>query len=132
MWLHRVLFNVKGGLLLYAYPRSGEEMLMLEVMNEKSQGCTGTAEILEWKPGTRDSSLPFRLLRSRCCGGSLSGTHQGDLGRVGGAGIRIVLSCGGRRRVSDGLNQQHLAVLRWICHIQILLHAPYHHYNVSS
>lgn len=74
------------------------------------------------------SSLPW----ARCCSSPLRGLHQGDLGSVGRAGIRAILSCRGRCCVSDGAYQQYLGMLCWLCHIQILLHVSNYHHNVSS
>lgn len=107
--------------------RSRKEMALLVLMNESQQGCTGTAST-----GMTDESLHLSLPWARCCSGLLRGLHQGVLGRVGRAGIGVVLSRRGGCCFSDGVHQQYLGMLCWLCRIQVLLHASHHHHNVSS
>lgn len=74
----------------------------------------------------------FSLPWVRCCSSLLCGLHQGELGRVGRAGIGLVLSRGHWCCLSVGTHQQYLGMLCWLCHLQVLLHASHHHHNVSS
>lgn len=97
---------------------------------ERNVVRSATRMHLPSREGAASSFLVF-LTRARCCGGLLRGPHQGDVGRVGGAGVGVVLSRGDGRRVPDGAHQQYLGLLCWLRPIQVLLHAPHHHHDVS-
>ena len=92
----------------------------------------------EWIMEVLSTGIPYRWLITpsalwdRCCRSLLRGPPEGDLGGVGGAGAGLVLCSGDGCCVSHGAHQQHLGVLRWLCHIQVLLHAPHYYHNVSS
>ena len=83
---------------------------------------------LEWRMNYCHYSGPL----ARRCGGLLCGLHQDQLVHVGRAGFRLVLNLGHRCCVSVGPHQQHLGMLRWLRHIQVVLHASHHNHHVSS